>query len=89
MRPANPLEKNNNPYDVMHRQNARSVTFPISHDVAISAQQFGGNTLAEDVNGRDGISKTTVWRNYACTEELRTCENVPDSACRCQLEVRE
>jgi hypothetical protein len=37
----------------------------ISHALAISAQHSGSINNPESVIERDGISKTTVWTNYA------------------------
>ncbi|QND74263.1 hypothetical protein [Tardiphaga robiniae] len=37
----------------------------ISHALAISAQHSGSINTPETVVERDGISKTTVWTNYA------------------------
>src|ERR1700694_5287646 len=58
---------------------------PSSRRASITAQQFCSISIGGNLVGPDGISKTTVWKKYACTRELRRCENVPDSACWCQL----
>jgi hypothetical protein len=66
-----------------------SPPFRISHDVAIPAQHFASNVANANLKGRDGMSKTTVWRKYACSEELRRCENVPNPAfAGASIEVR-
>src|ERR1700676_872367 len=47
---------------------------------------FAASAL-ENLWGRDGISKTGVWKKYACFGELRMCENVPVWRCRCDHDV--
>ena len=44
---------------------------------AITAQQFCSSDSGENLIGRDGISKTVVWRKCASSGELRSCETFP------------
>ena len=50
---------------------------------ALTAQHFCSIEADKTLSGRDGTSKTMVWKNCAASGELRTCGNVPLAACRC------
>jgi hypothetical protein len=47
--------------------------------VAITAQHFCSISTGSNLFASNGISKTTVWKERACTDkwELRRCGNVP------------
>jgi hypothetical protein len=63
-----------------------------SRNFAMPAQQSCSIGSATNLIGRNGINKTLMWKKYVaveevrCSRELRRCENVPISACRCQLD---
>jgi hypothetical protein len=59
------LNESKNPDGQRPRPLMEMMPSRISHALAISAQHSGSINTPETVVERDGISKTTVWTNYA------------------------
>jgi hypothetical protein len=73
----NPLEKNENPDRIRYLRSNDGDVSQFPHRAAITAQQSCSISIDGNLIGRDGISKTTVWKKCASLGNFAHAKTFP------------